>query len=392
MVPENCSWEPSPVQTSLLRTALASSADACPAWRDFVNQFPDTANDLARLDWGTRRLLPLVAWQLRTADLAEDLGVPQLRSHLAQSMLVTRRRTVDHRNVLSRLQEAGIETLVLKGVALGSMVYPDPGTRPSSDIDVLIRPRDYDRAMDLIESDGMRTDYLQFDRAVIRRFRHSAGVELTGHAFDLHWRLLSERLDESIDAGLWDRSVVVNLAGAPVATLCPEDHLLHAVLHGMRSNQLSPVRWVADSAFIIRSSPIDWELLTEQAGRRHVGGSLAAGLDYLRQNFDVNVSDVVLRRLRASESRLWTLTDRWSRDVHRPLAVKCLNSQFVSYGLATRGLPVGRRVSSYPDFVRFANVSRRIDGSASSTRSTPADVAPSRTIGQSVTVGCDWLC
>ena len=383
-VPAQCAWEPSKVQTSLLRIALTDPSTAVPAWSSFIDTNPDVVRDFSKLDWGTRRLLPLVAWQLRSPGLADDVGLAQLRHHLAQSMLVTRRRALDYEAVLRRFREAGIETLVLKGVALGSMVYPDPGTRPSSDIDVLIRPSDYERAMDFIESDGKRTDYLHFDRAVIRRFRHSAGVELAGHGFDLHWRLLSERLDESVDAGLWDRSTSVNVSGSSIDTMCLEDHLLHAVLHGMRSNQLSPVRWIADAAFIIRSAPMEWGLLAEQAGSRHVGGTLAVGLDYLRRNFDVDVPNVVLRRLRASESRLWTLTDRWSRDVHRPLAVKCLNSQFVSYGLATRGLPVRRRLSTYPEFVRFANVSRRVGvaGSGASARPLAQPLAG---------VGGDWL-
>lgn len=42
--------------------------------------------------------------------------------------------------ILAALEAAGIEALVLKGAALATLIYPEPGLRPMRDLDVLVHP------------------------------------------------------------------------------------------------------------------------------------------------------------------------------------------------------------------------------------------------------------
>ena len=44
--------------------------------------------------------------------------------------------------ILAAFQQAGIETVLLKGVVLAPLIYPDPFQRPLADLDLLIRPQD----------------------------------------------------------------------------------------------------------------------------------------------------------------------------------------------------------------------------------------------------------
>ncbi len=44
--------------------------------------------------------------------------------------------------ILAAFQQAGIETILLKGAVLAPLVYPDPFQRPLADLDLLIRPKD----------------------------------------------------------------------------------------------------------------------------------------------------------------------------------------------------------------------------------------------------------
>lgn len=53
------------------------------------------------------------------------------------------------------LQEAGIDTIVFKGALRSQSVYATLDARRSSDIDLLVRPKDYDRAREVLIADGM---------------------------------------------------------------------------------------------------------------------------------------------------------------------------------------------------------------------------------------------
>lgn len=60
------------------------------------------------------------------------------------------------REVAARLTGSGIEVTVLKGAHTSSVYFPCPGCRPMSDIDILIRPDDVDRAGQILEIMGYR--------------------------------------------------------------------------------------------------------------------------------------------------------------------------------------------------------------------------------------------
>jgi hypothetical protein len=61
-------------------------------------------------------------------------------------------------DALAALHAAGIETMVLKGIALAVMHYSDPGDRPMDDIDVLVRPEEANRALALLAAEGWTAD------------------------------------------------------------------------------------------------------------------------------------------------------------------------------------------------------------------------------------------
>jgi hypothetical protein len=67
-----------------------------------------------------------------------------------------------HTQVLLEINElfegAGIQALLLKGLALAYQYYPDPALRPVSDIDFLFKGADVLPALDLLTGAGFRTD------------------------------------------------------------------------------------------------------------------------------------------------------------------------------------------------------------------------------------------
>lgn len=207
---------------------------------------------------------------------------------------------------LRLLQGAGVETMLLKGAALAVSSYRDTGARTMEDIDILVPRADADRALAALVRGGWRTD----PRGRLRS-EHAQSLQdgAAAHVLDLHWYSLARSGD---DRGFWERSVPIEIHGVPTRALSPADELLHAAAHGGEWGAITPVRWMADAAVVVRAAPdVDWDVFVAEAIGRRMTLILAAALEHLRDAVDVPVPDSVFGRLRvAPKSRL-------ERRVHR---------------------------------------------------------------------------
>jgi hypothetical protein len=131
------------------------------------------------------------------------------------------------------LDSAGVRWRLIKGLAAARLLYPDPAMRSTGDVDVLIHPDDFDRAVALIRAvGGAAWEYISHGPAAertsaARTFMHVTQVELDvhrevrGHAG--RYRVPSDVLFASTQSvELQGRSVLV--PSLPVV-------ILHAMLH-----------------------------------------------------------------------------------------------------------------------------------------------------------------
>jgi hypothetical protein len=136
--------------------------------------------------------------------------------------------------VLSRLDAAGVDALLIKGWAIARR-YPEVGLRPYSDLDLIVRPGEaeaaraalmvppvYEASVDLHDGPS-RVDVLGFDQ-------------------------------------LAERAEVTQLGAQRVRILGPEDHLRLLALHALRHGVFRPI-WLVDLAVCVegRSAGFDWE-------------------------------------------------------------------------------------------------------------------------------------
>lgn len=299
--PGGC-W-PTDDQVLLLRAALLEREPAAAAWARWR-----AANELDDADGGSSRLFPLAYRNLPPDAVAEqDLGRLKgaYRAAWFRNQLLFKRAA----EVLAALGEAGIPTVALKGLALALAHYGDAGVRPMDDIDVLVPPDEFERALGVLGELGW-TPEPDLRPEVGERSIH--GLHLAGRDgrnLDLH-RYALERL--STDGPFWDASVGLEVMGVPTRTLCPTDQLLHVLAHGGRWQPVTPLRWLADAVVIERTAGggIDWERLVAEAARRRVTARLAAALEHLVAALGFPVpGDVVAALRRAPKSVL----ERWAQ-------------------------------------------------------------------------------
>lgn len=276
-------------QELLLRACLAPNDEfvaLLESWQQSI--------DLDDVDYGSHRLLPYLYRRLERAGLTvRDQG--RLRGIYARFWALHHTKATP---ALDAVSDLPVPYLVLKGTALQAMAYGnDPATRPSDDVDVLVHPRDRERALRHLLRDGFDLE-VELPLESYLQLRKGASLLRAGIAVDLHWNIFYWSKDPKLIDRMFQRAVPLDYRGRPLLSLCPTDTLLHTVTHGFGTNQVPPIRWVLDAALLIRSGQVDWALLESEAIASGWACATAAQLAVLVNVFGIELPPGLLRRLR----------------------------------------------------------------------------------------------
>lgn len=233
----------------------------------------------------------------------------RLNRHLAESMARQLILSGELAGLLGHFRAAGYPVIPLKGPVLGETLYRHPALRPSSDLDLLIRPETLLSVDRLLQSLGYRRladahswDFdIAYDRATV--YEGPTGVHV-----DLHWGLLSDprySWNEREGLTVWDRAVRIRVAGEQAMGLCPEDLLLYLALHLAVHHGLAGLLWYWDLFLVIDrwAGTLDWQAVTERASRWRVRAALYFALLGLDLCFGAAAPTWVMARIEPRGSR-----------------------------------------------------------------------------------------
>ena len=225
---------------------------------NLLNQFlldPTVARDWEVEHWN--RFLPLArnARLLgRSLYLFEEHGlleqvpqrlVDQFRGALAQTRYVQVQAKRELRQVKRVLDQEGIPVMALKGLAYLVAELPPAGWRNLSDIDLLVREQEVDKAERALQQAGWAPsgEFDAYDQHYYREWMHE--VPPLRHTsreteVDLHHNLAPPVSRIRIDAGLlWEDAVAApEEYGLQVEVLGPADMLLHNAVHLFMNDEL----------------------------------------------------------------------------------------------------------------------------------------------------------
>ena len=184
-----------------------------------------------------------------------------------------------YRTIAAVADAVGKPFLVVKGPVLGAVWYGDPSVRQFSDIDVLVRRRDFGTFLAQLLDAGFGERSQNW-----RGFLDHEVAEIPlahGHTtIDLHWDLVAlgtTRREFTWDMeSLFDRAETVQLSPDTAATLDPVDTLLHLCVNGGLDGARSLLR-LCDIDVVARSGRIDWTDFVDRA-RAARAGALCAGV------------------------------------------------------------------------------------------------------------------
>jgi hypothetical protein len=211
------------------------------------------------------------------------------------------------------LEQTGVPTLTLKGMALANTVYPDRGLRPMADVDLLVRPADRTVAVATLRGLGYETPGDAADE--LGASRSFAELVRAGSRIDLHWHaaryLRFEGVVEVDHEGLWARARPLVTAEGRSLMLSPEDLLLHLVLHLTLGSDFARVLWYADIDAVVRrhAAELDWQRLEHRADRWRIRALTGWTLGVVAGSFDTPLPARLLDRLGRGRLRRAVVTE-----------------------------------------------------------------------------------
>lgn len=273
------------------------------------------AVDPDRIDWeGLRRLAgpglaPYLIASLERAHLWDR--VPRetcdrlTAVHRANGMAhLLRLRAL--RDALPALERADIPVVVLKGMALAHLVYPDPTLRPMQDVDLWTPPDRLEAAVETLRQTGFQFPRRTYEgRWTPGTTRDDAdrALEVPGTPifFELHGSLPTwAGLSPDFAMAVFDRAGPLPLGDLMARVLAPEDQLLHVALHLSRRHQFrSGLLGLVDLKLLIECwrDRWNWSVLCDEYRRLGVAQWMRLSLRLAQLLLDAPIPADVFHRL-----------------------------------------------------------------------------------------------
>lgn len=262
---------------------------------------------------------PLIGFWCESGRVAAEPAVAALfGTHLDHGRRRATHLRYELERVLAAFGERGVDVLVLKGMHTAYRYFPEPGTRCSSDIDLLVRPDDWSAACDGLRSLGLVENKhpsqprdSAWTPTLARRVQSLEYVHADGPwAVDMHVSL-DRLMFEGLETGLGSPDMAASEAwtefSRPVRVL-PQPLLLaylalHASSHfyGITLVRLIELVLVAQRDFAGRAER--WEALSDLVARTGSGRFVYPALDLAERLVPGTFDGRVLSRIAAATPR-----------------------------------------------------------------------------------------
>jgi hypothetical protein len=222
-------------------------------------------------------IIPLLYQSLNTTcpEAVPKANLAQLRNYFHTNAQRNLFLTKELLKLLTLFESHSIPAIPFKGPVLAVSAYGNLSLRQISDLDILVRERDYHRAKELLLDQGHRMLYDSGHEAV--SLQAQLWYEEKKVSIDIHYGIQPKHLQLNSEIFL-ENLQSLSCFGTRIQTFSPETHLLILCVEGQKESW-TQLRRLCDVAALISSHPqMNWESLTEQARKLKVKRILDLGL------------------------------------------------------------------------------------------------------------------
>ncbi|MCK4809533.1 MAG: nucleotidyltransferase family protein [Candidatus Omnitrophica bacterium] len=181
-------------------------------------------------------------------------------------------------------EQAGVILLPIKGVALLEDLYANNYLRPMTDIDLLVKEEDLQKAETIFGDLGYRKELYGLKQEYWREKQihftfYKKKKDEKAPFIELHWNLDFKRKNRNILPGLWERIREINADGRKINLLSPEDTLFSLALHNRRFGRTLCLKNAYDTVVLLNKYTVgfDWDYVLKQAKK----GKMRAALFFI---------------------------------------------------------------------------------------------------------------
>ena len=201
-------------------------------------------------------------------------------SHAQKNLLAT----MELLRIIRHLESNGVAVLPFKGPLLALQAYGNVSLRQFCDLDILVREKDFRKAIELLLSLEYRlitsASWLQKRNTPISRKKDYSLVSKDGNVrVELHWKFSGGHFNLPLNMRLlWHQLERVEVGGLQVRNLPLAELLLYLTMHASRHGWVR-LAWICDIAELIRiNEDIDWLAEIERAKLLGSQRNLSLGL------------------------------------------------------------------------------------------------------------------
>jgi Uncharacterised nucleotidyltransferase len=331
--------------------------------RGLVSQVADWEKFLRYAEW--HELTPLICHALMDAGCSlpsatSEHLVSTTRQNTQKNLLLT----AELLRIIQALVGEKIRAIPYKGPVLAASTYGNLAMRGFCDLDLLIAKQDVQRARSVMLQLGYGGEYSLTPAQETRYLRSACEHNFVHHGnrvqVEIHWQVVPVALGLALEFDrFWSRTQLLQIGGARLHVLSPEDAVLVLSIHGFK-HLWSCLKWVCDIATLLSSSAdLDWSYILDEADRIGAARVVLVVLFLANQLYQSRLPDPV---------RL-----RFSRD---PVAVSIAREIVGSYSLGASMSRLKARLltaRAYSGFRRRANYVARtlIDPATEEVLRTP---------------------
>jgi hypothetical protein len=204
--------------------------------------------------------------------------------------------------LLNLFEANGIPAIPVKGPALAASVYGDIGLRQFSDLDILIRKHDVQKATQMLLSQRYHSNFYltkkQESVFLQSEYEYDFHNDDNRTLVEIQWGIVPRYLSFPFNTeGLWGRLKPAPLAGKEVLNFSPEDLLLILCVHSSK-HRWERLLWVCDVANLIEvHQQMDWELILKTAEQFRIERTLLLGLFLVRDLIGIGLPEKVSRKV-----------------------------------------------------------------------------------------------